>query len=63
MARHVVDALEPLARAGDDRAVTRARRARRVIRGDRDEIIQVLQNLIENACKYGREGGRVEVAL
>jgi two-component system phosphate regulon sensor histidine kinase PhoR len=33
------------------------------IRGDREEIVQVLQNLIQNAIKYGREGGRVEVRV
>src|SRR4029077_4722817 len=27
--------------------------------GDRDELIQVFENLIENACKYGQSGGRV----
>ncbi len=32
------------------------------IRGDREEIVQVLQNLVHNAIKYGREGGHVEVA-
>ncbi len=31
------------------------------IRGDRDELIQLLQNLIHNAIKYGREGGEVRV--
>ena len=31
--------------------------------GDEDELIQVFANLIENACKYGSEGGRVEVSL
>jgi len=33
------------------------------IRGDREEIVQVLQNLIQNAIKYGREGGHVEVRI
>lgn len=31
--------------------------------GDRDELIQVFQNLIENACKYGQSGKRVVVTL
>lgn len=31
--------------------------------GDRDELFQVFENLLENACKYGRSGGRVEVSL
>ena len=33
------------------------------IRGDREEIVQVLQNLIQNAIKYGREGGHIEVRV
>ncbi len=31
--------------------------------GDRDELIQVAANLVENAIKYGREGGRVTVTV
>lgn len=31
--------------------------------GDRDELTQVFENLIENACKYGQEGKKVEVTL
>jgi two-component system, OmpR family, phosphate regulon sensor histidine kinase PhoR len=34
-----------------------------LVRGDHDELLQVLQNLIQNAIKYGREGGRVDVKL
>ncbi|MBD0413256.1 two-component sensor histidine kinase [Tianweitania sp. Rool2] len=34
-----------------------------LVSGDRDELFQVLQNLLENACKYGRSGGRVVVQL
>lgn len=31
--------------------------------GDRDELVQVCQNLLANAIKYGSTGGRVEVTL
>ena len=30
--------------------------------GDRDELIQLFQNLIHNAIKYGREGGHVWIS-
>lgn len=33
------------------------------ILGDRDGLLQVFENLIENACKYGEEGGKVIVAI
>ncbi len=60
--RHVVDALEPLARdLGVDDRDRPARRPGRRSSGDRDELIQVFENLIENACKYGQTGGRVTV--
>lgn len=32
------------------------------VTGDEDQLWQVLQNLMENAIKYGRDGGRVVVA-
>ena len=31
--------------------------------GDRDELVQVFENLMENACKYGQEGKTVDVWL
>jgi two-component system, OmpR family, phosphate regulon sensor histidine kinase PhoR len=31
--------------------------------GDRDELLQVAQNLIENGIKYGRRGGTVTISL
>lgn len=31
------------------------------VAGDADELLQVMQNLIENALKYGNGGGKVEV--
>ncbi len=33
------------------------------VRGDRDELIRVFENLVENALKYGGTGGRVEITL
>ena len=33
------------------------------VRGDRDELFQVFENLLENACKYGQSGGRVVVSI
>lgn len=34
-----------------------------IVEGDPDELTQVLQNLIENAIKYGSSGGRIEIGL
>ena len=33
-----------------------------VLRGDHDELVQVIDNLVENAIKYGGEGGRVLIS-
>lgn len=33
------------------------------VRGDREELGQVVQNLVDNALRYGRSGKRVEVSL
>jgi two-component system phosphate regulon sensor histidine kinase PhoR len=34
-----------------------------LILGDRDELLRVAENLIENAVKYGESGGRVDVEV
>jgi len=31
--------------------------------GDRDELLRVVENLVENGIKYGQSGGRVEIDL
>ena len=58
----VVDALEPLAK---EKNVTFNRQSPppgvALTPGDRDQILQVIQNLIENALKYSVLGGVVEV--
>jgi len=60
--RQVVDGLQTLAR---DRGVTidvEAADALTVL-GDRDELVRLFENLVENALKYGAAGKRVEVRL
>ncbi|WP_370689918.1 phosphate regulon sensor histidine kinase PhoR [Neorhizobium galegae] len=60
---HVRDALVPLA---DDLGVeirTHLPEGKVEVLGDRDELVQVFENLIENACKYGQEGKFVDVYL
>jgi two-component system phosphate regulon sensor histidine kinase PhoR len=32
-----------------------------LVRGDRDELVQVIQNLVQNALKYGPQGGLVRI--
>lgn len=63
VARHVIDALEPLARELGVKIEPALPRGPVMVAGDRDGLIEVFENLIENACKYGRSGGRVVVTL
>ena len=59
----VARTLKPLAaQSGIEIAVDRGAGATQVV-GDRDELAQVIQNLLQNAIKYGRSGGRVDVRL
>jgi two-component system phosphate regulon sensor histidine kinase PhoR len=60
---HVVDALEPLARELGVKIETVMPEGAVDIVGDRDELTQVFENLIENACKYGQSGKRVVVTV
>ena len=61
--RHLNDALEPLARDLKVTIVAGLPKAPVTVVGDRDELIQVFENLMENACKYGQSGGRIEVSV
>jgi two-component system phosphate regulon sensor histidine kinase PhoR len=61
--RHVIDALEPLARDLGVAIEATIPADRITVTGDRDELVQVFENLVENACKYGQSGKRVEVEL
>jgi two-component system phosphate regulon sensor histidine kinase PhoR len=60
---HVCETLEPM--AGELGVTIRFDRPQRpaTITGERDELIQVFQNLVENGCKYGQSGGFVDVAI
>jgi two-component system phosphate regulon sensor histidine kinase PhoR len=60
----VMDALSPQAKeAGVAFSIDMGARGQAVVTGDRDQIVQVAQNLIDNAVKYAARGGRVSVEL
>jgi two-component system phosphate regulon sensor histidine kinase PhoR len=58
---HAKDTLEPLARDMGFRFEVGRFPRPAIVRGDRDELLQVLQNLVQNAFKYGNKGGHVRV--
>jgi two-component system phosphate regulon sensor histidine kinase PhoR len=61
--RQVADGLEPLARERQVVIDTNLPETAVAIAGDREELLRLFENLIENALKYGASGGKVEVSL
>lgn len=62
VARQVVDTLRPLA---EDKGVEIRVHAPGpvIVPGDRDELLRVADNLVENAIKYGQAGKLVEITI
>jgi two-component system phosphate regulon sensor histidine kinase PhoR len=61
--RQVADGLEPLAAERQVRIEIDLPATPVVIAGDREELLRLFENLIENALKYGASGGKVMVSL
>jgi two-component system phosphate regulon sensor histidine kinase PhoR len=61
--RQVADGLEPLARERQVAVDIDLPELPVAIAGDREELLRLFENLIENALKYGASGGKVIVSL
>ena len=61
--RQVADGLQTLARDRGVAVEITAPAELLLVPGDRDELIRLFENLIENGLKYGASGKRVEIAL
>ncbi|HEY1544255.1 MAG TPA: ATP-binding protein [Xanthobacteraceae bacterium] len=61
--RQVTDGLQTLARDRGVEVKIAMPPEALLVRGDRDELIRVFENLIENALKYGAAGKRVDITL
>ena len=59
--KSVIDLLGPMAREAGVKVVGGFPEETVIVAGSRDELFQVFENLLENACKYGQSGGRVVV--
>jgi two-component system phosphate regulon sensor histidine kinase PhoR len=59
----VIDSLGPLARENGIAIERDFAEGPLHVPGDRDELFQVFENLLENACKYGQSGERVVVTI
>ena len=60
---HMVDTLRSLAAARGVVLAADLPTREVLVRGDRDELLRLLENLITNAVKYGESGGRVDITL
>ena len=63
LARSVADGLAASAGAAGIAIVLQPPEGASTVIGDRDDLAQLMQNLMQNAIKYGRRGGRVEIVL
>jgi len=61
--RQVIDGLQTLARDRGVEIKVLSPLDTLMVLGDRDELIRALENLVENALKYGAAGKRVDVTL
>jgi two-component system phosphate regulon sensor histidine kinase PhoR len=61
--RQVVDGLQMLSTERDVTIDIKTLTEMTTVLGDRDELIRVFENLIENALKYGGAGKRVEITV
>jgi two-component system phosphate regulon sensor histidine kinase PhoR len=59
----IVDARGPLAREHGVEIAFSAPEGALMVAGDRDELLRIVENLVENAVKYGGTGKRIEVGL
>jgi len=63
LAREVAELLKPLADEAGVKIEVEAAVDKAVVTGDRGELVHVLENLVDNAIKYGAEGGRVVISI
>jgi two-component system phosphate regulon sensor histidine kinase PhoR len=61
--RQAAAALKPLAAQDGITVSVEAQAGISDVMGDQDELVQLFQNLIHNAIKYGRENGKVQVTV
>jgi two-component system phosphate regulon sensor histidine kinase PhoR len=63
LVQQACDTLEPMAAEANMTIIVDTQVHRAAVLGDRDELTQVVINLLHNAIKYGRPGGTVQVRV
>lgn len=61
--REIVDSLSLSAKERGVGLVVSLPNEAMYIRGDRDDLLRLVENLVENGIRYGREGKQVEIAV
>lgn len=61
--RQIADSLTPMAQEKSVRITVTEQDVPCFVAGDRDELLRVVENLVENAIKYGRHEGNVQISL
>jgi two-component system phosphate regulon sensor histidine kinase PhoR len=63
VASEVIDSMQPVAAESGVEIERRFGKGAFQVRGMRDELVQVIENLVENACKYGKSGKKVIIEV
>jgi two-component system phosphate regulon sensor histidine kinase PhoR len=63
ISREIVDSLTMMARERDVTLKLEIPPAPVEVAGDRDELLRLMENLVENAIKYGKPGGEVQIQV
>ncbi len=63
VAAHIIDTLKPISETSNVQINLEAPDENYLVPGSRDELVQVVQNLVENAIKYGQDGKQVDVSI
>ncbi len=63
LAKEIIDLATPAASERDVKLILNASAPQAWVTGDRSQLIQVAQNLVDNAIKYSPNGGEVEIEV
>jgi two-component system phosphate regulon sensor histidine kinase PhoR len=63
IAHDVVDAAQPMLARADVKVAIEVEPEAGAVIGERDDLVQLVQNLLDNAVKYGPEGGSITIRI